>query len=107
VGEGWARGGLITSFNIYISRVTIFTSKITEGEIPVILFFVMEGDGGQEKTQQQSLLSSLALREPWGAKKTQDHIIVSLVEVEAEMLEEHLLRCGKSIRSLRCYSSRA
>jgi hypothetical protein len=68
---------------------------------------VIKSDGGKEKTQQQSLLSSLASRERWGAKQTQDHIIISLVEEEAEMLEEYLLRCGKSIKSLRCSSSRA
>jgi hypothetical protein len=28
VGEGWARGGLITSFSIYVSHVKKFTSKI-------------------------------------------------------------------------------
>jgi hypothetical protein len=28
VGEGWERDGLITSFNIYISHVKKFTSKI-------------------------------------------------------------------------------
>ena len=33
MGEGWARGGLITSFNIYISHVKklhLFSSKINE-----------------------------------------------------------------------------
>jgi hypothetical protein len=28
VGEGWARGGLITSFNAYIFPCKKFTSKI-------------------------------------------------------------------------------
>jgi hypothetical protein len=30
VGKGWANGGLIASFNIYISHVKKFTSKTNE-----------------------------------------------------------------------------
>jgi len=44
MGEGWSRGGLITSFNIYISHVKKFTSKIKKNhdgfKIPGNLFVV-------------------------------------------------------------------
>jgi hypothetical protein len=48
--DGWARGGLITSFNMYFPHVKLFTSKINEeGEglrefLLCFLILVMDSD---------------------------------------------------------------
>jgi hypothetical protein len=57
-GKGGGRGGLITCFNIYISHVKNFTSKINEGggtlrKILGFLCLVIKSDG-----EKNALLST-------------------------------------------------